>query len=869
MATYKAIVAHEENKKGELSIEIDDDVDRIKDIGNGWVLGRNVRTGKTGLFPENCLDRNTSVTGSIVRRVSKRKPSLPSKGPKVRLLLDNLKESVSNNVHLPLKKAPAESLKNSREEQYSSSEEVPRKDRNIERSVYYLKYEYEKIQQQVRKAAGITKEKVSDMNYKLLKSEENQFRLLKTIWRIVLALFATGILYMLLYFSFGFNAQDAGYLIIGMFIFFMVGLVFFKLIRCVMLLMVPNLFTGRGRALFLSIITGLLLAGPAVNIANNTDELSTCLGCTADLIYNQTQALRKQLEEPLYELARKLQSYMYELRLIIDGLATALEPLTSTLSDFSSAVQSALDEVSALSDVSITKCNEQCESDLTSAKESCSSGIDSAKSDCEDTLDAIDITDEAWDEVEGAIDWFEDNGLFRRKRSILVDDSQYLGTWMEVNGNQRAKSRNKRGVCDVLSVGDSICNIGSALTTLCDPFSYLENKLIEASEAMVTALDYVTEFFTFEVESDFGLSGTVNYSKNASTVLSEIQSDILSRISGVLSFITTISNVLGLTLIILFIKSLIYIKKYRTKDHFNNIFITKGFVRFDDDCKKRGEEFVLPLHTSEEVYTYVMTTTKILSPAEMKTLKTDMRLVFYHVLISTFIIGFDYILYYALDLVTQYADVALTVEGISTIDVEIEGDGIFTVILRAMVDNLNLNSTFSVDLNFTCCLPDPSYPDSSNIPVLILLYIIAALFVTMQGYGMRLRRKIASSFYPEQEVCRIHYLHEKIIHKRLTFKAWLKDHIFSKRKENEVREKISFRAYLAYKSPFFSKYIEIILPSRKSCLNCDKVGRRGMIFKKCDNKSCSALFCEDCFKFTKGHCLVCDTKNEIRNIQNA
>ncbi|KAK3102075.1 hypothetical protein FSP39_008553 [Pinctada imbricata] len=430
-----------------------------------------------------------------------------------------------------------------------------------------------------------------------------------------------------------------------------------------------------------------------------------------------------------------------------------------------------------------------------------------------------------------------------------------------------AQEEHKRGVCDVLSVGNSVCNIGSSLTAVCNPFTYLKNKLKAASEAMLTALGYVTAFFKFEVKTDFGISGTVNYSKNASTVLNEVKRDILSRISWILNIFSTISNVLGLTLIILFVKSLLYIKKYRTKDRFDNIYITQAFVDFDEDCKKRGEEFVLPLVTKEEAVTYVITTTKRLSPAESRTLNTDIRIVLIHVLISTLTIGFDYVLYYALFLVTKYSNVALTVEGISTIDVNVGGNGIFAVVLRAMVDNLNLNSTFSVDLNFTCCLPNPSYPDISNIPVLLLLYAIAIFFVVMQGYGMRLRRKIASSFYPEQEVCRIHYLHEKIIHQRLTFKTWLKDLVFSRRKENEVRERISLRAVLAYRSPFFAKYIEAILPDKRSCLSCDKVARRGMIFKKCDNKSCNALYCEDCFKFIKGHCLVCDTKKEISSAQ--
>ena len=78
-----------------------------------------------------------------------------------------------------------------------------------------------------------------------------------------------------------------------------------------------------------------------------------------------------------------------------------------------------------------------------------------------------------------------------------------------------------------------------------------------------------------------------------------------------------------------------------------------------------------------------------------------------------------------------------------------------------MVNNMNLNSTYNVTFNFTTCLPNPNKPEYSTAAVIIFLYCIALFCTLLQGYGLRLRRKIASIFYPEQEVARIHYLHEK------------------------------------------------------------------------------------------------------------
>ena len=381
---------------------------------------------------------------------------------------------------------------------------------------------------------------------------------------------------------------------------------------------------------------------------------------------------------------------------------------------------------------------------------------------------------------------------------------------------------------------------------------------------MEKQLAKVTTFFEFELVNDFGIGGDLNISKNASTIVAEVQADILSRVQWFLTFITSVNNILVLTLLLLFITSLLYIKNFRSKDHYDNIYITEAFKKMDEACQKKQQEFVLPLTTNEAIW-HIDVTTRKLSVLELSSVRGEFQAIAYHLLIAILIIAFDYLLYYALVLVERYGDVALTIDGISTVDVDIQGNGIFAELLRTVVDTLTVNATFSVDLNFTLCLPNPSQPQTSYLPAIGILYAVAVVFAILNAYAMRLRRAIAASFYPEQEEARIHYLHEKLIYGRMTFFHWLRDLVLMNFKKGQVRERMSFRAYIGYKYPGFAKYCDTCIPAQKSCLSCDRSARRGMVFQKCTTETCNAIYCEDCFKEMKKYCLVCETRNEMHN----
>ena len=121
-----------------------------------------------------------------------------------------------------------------------------------------------------------------------------------------------------------------------------------------MLLMVPSLFTGKGRAVFMSIIFAMLLAGPAINIAYNAQQASESMACTQELIYNQTLILRRQLEEPIRKLERKIYEGLQNLRDVATSIRKAIAPVTDAVNAFLGGLNAAKNALEEAAKVLIT-----------------------------------------------------------------------------------------------------------------------------------------------------------------------------------------------------------------------------------------------------------------------------------------------------------------------------------------------------------------------------------------------------------------------------------------------------------------------------------------------------------------------------------
>lgn len=113
----------------------------------------------------------------------------------------------------------------------------------------------------------------------------------------------TGVIFQLiLRWTFGYTYLQAGIITVVYTVIACIGLALSSLCRCIMAVLVPNFFTGKGRAILLSIIFGVMLSGPIANITNNFKESGNSLSCSIDLIKDQLRVLQRKLDKPAKDM---------------------------------------------------------------------------------------------------------------------------------------------------------------------------------------------------------------------------------------------------------------------------------------------------------------------------------------------------------------------------------------------------------------------------------------------------------------------------------------------------------------------------------------------------------------------------------------
>lgn len=109
---------------------------------------------------------------------------------------------------------------------------------------------------------------------KLFNSERHTFTCLKAIIGILCGLFCGGILFLLLVYSFSYAYDLAGYIAIGCTVLSCIALASSVHARCIGVLMIPSLFTGRGRVAILAIIW-------IATISSSQKHFGKCIGSVA------------------------------------------------------------------------------------------------------------------------------------------------------------------------------------------------------------------------------------------------------------------------------------------------------------------------------------------------------------------------------------------------------------------------------------------------------------------------------------------------------------------------------------------------------------------------------------------------------------
>ncbi|XP_053408993.1 DC-STAMP domain-containing protein 2-like isoform X2 [Mercenaria mercenaria] len=616
----------------------------------------------------------------------------------------------------------------------------------------------------------------------LIKSSKEEKRGVKAVIGVISGLVIGVLMFLVYYYNFGYTLAEAGILMAFLTVLFCFGMALSSFIRCIIALVVPNFFTGVGRAILLTAIFALILKHPVSNISHNSRETGSSMACVVQLAANQTRVLQRQLAAPIENLTQYVTEQQEELEDITREMHSKLGPVKEILKQLEgvTTADEALDVIRKKCRNAVNSLNAECVNQCASAnipftalcKGPLCEGFDFSKS-CDDIKLDVDLYDVA-----------------KKTRSALVDVINYFDVEMNVSGE---------------------------------------------------------------------VSGNANVSKPAEAIQAEVEKDIGGKLD-------VVRKCLSLSLFLIFIQSVWYLRNYLAKDGYDNIYITKQFKQMDKEAEKNGRETVLPLKTREKDE-YVNTSSIKLNATEISYSKLGLIQVLLHFLLYVLVIIFDYALYYILYLVREYGDIELEIESRGRVQIVVAGNGPVAEFYKLIVRGYNLDRGFNMTLDIEPCLPEPREPSAAMIPVFLILYFIALAVVLLRAYGMRLRRKVSAYYCQEQELARLDYLHKKIRHKRVGFLKFLRQQIKSTHKEEQVKNQLRFSSWLAFNCPFIAQFLP-----KKIKLGCTSCGQRETSFNKvklteCNGTKggvrCDPVYCEECYTSLQQICPLCSSNNTV------
>ena len=408
--------------------------------------------------------------------------------------------------------------------------------------------------------------------------------------------------------------------------------------------------------------------------------------------------------------------------------------------------------------------------------------------------------------------------------------------------------------CDSLDLSD-VCHVMDLTGDICKVPAYIGNASVAAARETRKLLNDLVEFLRVGVNADLGFNASINASKSRSTIVSQVKEDLDGKSSLIVIFSVIFSQLMALSILYLFIKSSLYLRKYLTKETFDNKYITHGFYKYDAKRRKLGKKTVLPL-SPRESKKYTDTTIPWPRKQEVDGLKKELKPYYKPIAITLCVFAADYVLYFMLLLINKYGAQLITISGASRINVKVLGSGVVAAYIKIFGEGIQLNDTYSASLNITYCLPTPRQPDTGTTILIVFLYVLGLCFIVLEVFGSRLRRKITAFFYPVTEFDRIRFLHAQIIHKRASLLDWLKQFLPYMRK-GDVSEHISLSAMFYYRYPKFAAFCGCCNPEKIECMVCFKEDNGTTIFRQCAIPGCRGVYCKDCYKKARKNCMVC------------
>ncbi|XP_039766871.1 DC-STAMP domain-containing protein 2 isoform X4 [Ornithorhynchus anatinus] len=518
------------------------------------------------------------------------------------------------------------------------------------------------------------------------------------------------------------------------------GMAFSRPVRATVLLLLPQAFSRQGRAVLLVAAFGLVVQGPCANALKNFRRAGEAVACGAELALNQTRRLVDQARLPLLDALQKIKAVAQKSKVVADRIRRFFRAIMDGVQHVARALRNVWYWLRHIGEV--------CNKELGEPYRKCARVFDGAQDNC------------------------------LRALPVLFFLCYVLVPFKVV-------------LCGLANVAQLFC----LLPRYIQPF--LQRTV---GIPVLDVVGRVRRQFEFNVSVGHRFRVDLNSSRSLSQVAFDLQEAVALKLHPLQEALATFSYTSSLVLAYLYVQALLYRHRYLRHDDFDNIYISRRFLRMDALRARLGLPTVLPLSGAES---------------------------------SRYILP-----------------------GPVVATVTVEGSGYTGEIYRDLVSAFEALQRGNVSVLSKRCLLRPSEPDYTGYSLIGLMYGVCFCITLVGSYVGRLRRVICASYYPSREQERIIYLYNLLLARRSRLPAVL---FRAARRRSADQGQTGVLFVLMAKFPRLARLLRPLRLQRACCLACGRPrpDGAGENFVACSTPGCRGLFCPECFRLLDNCCSVC------------
>ncbi|XP_035991463.1 DC-STAMP domain-containing protein 2 [Fundulus heteroclitus] len=475
-------------------------------------------------------------------------------------------------------------------------------------------------------------------------------------------------------------------------------------VRASVTVMLPSMFSARGRKFILILYVSVLVSGPLKNTLENTKRAATSLLCGAELAANQTKEMMQKAATPLFGALDEIREITSNAYAVAGRVQNFIRALTDSVRHVARTLRNVLHFLVDIGDI----CNDK----LGAPYRKCRDLFAQARSDCTD----------------------------------LLGEFSFL--------------------CDIVDGFLPLCNLARAGELFCIVPSYVAAHLKQRlADPTVAAFKKMMREFEFNISASVKFDLDANSSRSLQQVSQEIMAEISSDLR---MFQKLNEPLMYASLALLgwsFLRAAMYRRRYLRDLSFDNIYINAQFKALDRQVASEGGASVLPL-TRREARTYVTPLSLHLSYRERRAVLVGVASVLRHLAIGGLLVALDFLVFWILDQVRHQVKGDVVARAPAQVMVQVNGSGYASDIFRDLVASFNVLQRGNITVISRKCLVEPSAPETSTTVLLGFLLGLALVVSLTGGFVQRLRRLICASYHPEREKERIRFLRQRILNER-------------------------------------------------------------------------------------------------------